>query len=44
MPLKVWRNRLRGNNEALVPDFAFDGDIDDDETVRRWLMSVLRTH
>ena len=44
MPLKVWRNRLRGNNEALVPDFAFDGDIDDDETVRRWLMSLLRTH
>jgi hypothetical protein len=24
IPLKVWRNRIRGNNEALVPDVPID--------------------
>ena len=41
LPLKVWRNRLRGNNEALVPDITYDGDLDDDAAVRRWVVSVL---
>jgi len=41
MPLKVWRNRLRGNNEPYVPDVAFDGELDDDDAVRRWAGSVL---
>ena len=35
IPLKVWRNRLRGNNEPLVPDVSFDCDMDDDVCVRR---------
>ncbi len=29
MPLKVWRNRLRGNNERLVPDVKFDIDMNE---------------
>ena len=41
MPLKVWRNRIRGNNEALVPDVPFDGDIDDDATVLRVTLAAL---
>jgi hypothetical protein len=41
IPLKVWRNRPRGNNEPLTPDYAFDGDIDDDAAVRRWVMSIV---
>ncbi|HEV8690853.1 MAG TPA: S41 family peptidase [Ideonella sp.] len=41
MPLKVWRNRTRGNNEALVPDVPFDGDIGDDEAVKRATLAAL---
>ncbi|HEU5479416.1 MAG TPA: S41 family peptidase [Candidatus Tumulicola sp.] len=41
LPLKVWRNRLRSNNEAMVPDITYDGDLDDDAAVRIWVVSVL---
>jgi len=33
VPLKVWRNRLRANNEALVPDTIFELDMSDDQAV-----------
>jgi hypothetical protein len=41
MPLKVWRNRLRGNNESLVPDVSFDCDMDDDVCVQAETLGVL---
>ena len=41
MPLKVWRNRLRGNNEPLVPDVSFDCDMDDDTCVQTKTLAVL---
>ena len=41
LPLKVWRNRLRGNNQPWVPDVAFDGNLGDDEAVRKWVVSIL---
>jgi Peptidase family S41 len=41
VPLKVWRNRLRGNNEPLVPDVLFDCDMDDDVCVQRATLGVL---
>lgn len=34
MPLKVWRNRIRGNNEVLVPDVPFKIDMKDESAVR----------
>ena len=30
VPLKVWRDRGRVDNEPLVPDLPLEGDIDDD--------------
>jgi hypothetical protein len=42
VPLKVWRNRLRGNNEALVPDSIFDIDMRDDEAVYAATLAVLK--
>ena len=33
IPLKVWRNRVRGNDEILVPDIPLDVDMDDDNQV-----------
>lgn len=44
MPLKVWRNRLRADNQPWKPDRQFDGDLDDDDAVRRWATSVMSTH
>ena len=41
LPLKVWRNRLRGNNQPWVPDYTFDGDLNNDDAVRKWVVSVL---
>lgn len=38
LPVKVWRNRIRANNEALVPDVRID--LDSDEA--RVRASVLR--
>lgn len=41
MPLKVWRNRLRGNNEPLVPDVTLDCDMSDDACVQRKTLALL---
>jgi hypothetical protein len=44
LPLKVWRNRTRGNNEALVPDvpLALDG-VNEAATRRAVLASFGRS-
>jgi hypothetical protein len=41
MPIKVWRNRVRGDSEALVPDVPLDVDIKDDATVRAATLKAL---
>ncbi|AFU98729.1 S41 family peptidase [Simiduia agarivorans] len=41
MPLKVWRNRLRGNNEPLVPDIYLDLSGLDSGSVRRKVFAVI---
>lgn len=35
---KVYRNRPRGHNQALVPHLEFDGHISDTETLRPWVL------
>ena len=42
LPLKVWRNRLRGNNEAWIPDVPFDCDMHDDALVRQKTLEVIQ--
>jgi hypothetical protein len=39
VPLKVWRDRGRVDNEPLVPDLPLEGDIDDDSVT---IPAVLR--
>jgi len=41
IPLKVWRNRLRGNNEAYVPDINFSLDMGDDAAVQSAVLTAL---
>jgi hypothetical protein len=41
MPLKVWRNRLRGNNEVLQPDVPLQVDMRDDAAVRKAVLAAL---
>ena len=41
IPLKVWRNRLRGNNEVLQPDVPLQVDIRDDAAVRQAVLAAL---
>jgi hypothetical protein len=41
LPLKVWRNRLRGNAEPLTPDIPLDVDMDDDAAVRQAVLSAV---
>jgi len=41
LPLKVWRNRLRGNNEVLQPDVPLQVDIRDDAAVRKAVLAAL---
>lgn len=42
LPLKVWRNRVRGNNEALVPDLTFDVNMEDDPAVYAATLAALK--
>jgi hypothetical protein len=41
LPLKVWRNRLRGNNQMWVPPYAVDLDRMDDAAVQAWVLRIL---
>jgi hypothetical protein len=41
VPLKVWRNRLRGNNEPWVPKFPLTVDMNDDDAVRGAVLTAL---
>jgi hypothetical protein len=42
IPLKVWRNRLRGDNEALVPDVPLDLENLDEAEIRREILGRIR--
>ena len=41
IPLKVWRNRLRANNQAYVPDVPLNVDMHDDDAVRTATLAAL---
>ena len=38
-PMKVFRNRPRGNNEPYQPDIVYEGDFNDTQKVKQWLRS-----
>ena len=38
LPVKVFRNRPRGHNEAYVPAMRYEGDINDTAAVEKWLL------
>lgn len=38
LPLKVWRGRVRGNNQSYDPQFVFDGNINDTPAVQKWVL------
>jgi hypothetical protein len=42
MSLKVWRNRIRGNNQPLTPDIPLSVDMDDDQAVYTAVLSALQ--
>ncbi|WP_353742284.1 S41 family peptidase [Pseudomonas fluorescens] len=41
LPLKVWRDRTRGNNKSYDPQFVFNGDINDTAAVQKWVLDHL---
>ncbi|HEY0065608.1 MAG TPA: hypothetical protein VGC21_26060 [Telluria sp.] len=41
LPLKVWRNRLRGDNQAWVPDTVLQVDMENDAAVEAATMAAL---
>lgn len=40
VPMKVWRGRLRGNNEPHRPAHRFDGDITDSAALQAWVRTL----
>ncbi|MCY1307751.1 hypothetical protein D9M70_577050 [compost metagenome] len=44
VPLKVWKGRKRGDNVPYVPQFRFEGDLNDTAAVQAWVLdSILPT-
>jgi hypothetical protein len=41
LPLKVWRNRLRGNNETLIPDRPLVLDTMDEDVIRARVIAAV---
>lgn len=42
LPQKVWRNRLRGNNEVLHPGIVLKAAIDDDAAIRTETLAAIK--
>jgi len=40
LPLKIWRNRPRGNNQFYTPQYLFDGDIHDTSALQEWVLKA----
>lgn len=40
-PMKVWRNRTRGNNQPYNPDIEYPGDINDSKAFEQWVMKTI---
>jgi hypothetical protein len=40
IPMKVWRGRLRGNNEPHRPAHLFEGDITDSAALQAWVRTL----
>jgi len=38
LPLKVWKGRVRGNNQSYEPRYVFNGDINDTTAVQKWVL------
>ncbi|WP_189635878.1 S41 family peptidase [Pseudomonas chlororaphis] len=41
LPLKVYQNRKRKDNEPYTPKFTFAGDINDTEAVQAWVLDSI---
>ncbi|OAI19478.1 MULTISPECIES: S41 family peptidase [Methylomonas] len=41
LPLKIWRDRARGLNQAYYPDFLYEGNIYDTQSFENWVMGKL---
>ncbi|HEU4523141.1 MAG TPA: hypothetical protein VFT12_14125 [Thermoanaerobaculia bacterium] len=39
-PMKVYRNRRRGNNEAYIPHVRYPGRLEDTEALRNWILAM----
>lgn len=37
-PMKVYRNRKRGNNEAYIPHVSYTGQLNDTTAIRSWIL------
>lgn len=44
VPTKVWRNRVRGNNEVLTPDIPLRVNMKDEAAVRSAVLAALKVH
>lgn len=40
LPMKVYRDRKRGNNQAYVPSVPFEGDITDTAGLQAWVATL----
>ena len=38
-PMKVWRNRTRGNRESYKPKYVWDGEMSDTKGLKKWIFS-----
>lgn len=43
VPAKVWRNRVRGNNEVLTPDIPLGVNMKDDAAVQSAVLAALKS-
>jgi hypothetical protein len=42
MPMKVWRNRALANNQPLMPEYVFEGDMSDTQALEAWVFNTLK--
>ncbi|MEN0035443.1 MAG: S41 family peptidase [Cellvibrio sp.] len=44
VPVKKWNNRMREDNKPYIPDVIYEGDMNDDKALEKWVLEQANQH
>lgn len=44
VPVKKWNKRLREDNQPYIPDITYEGDMNNEEALKQWVLAQAEQH